>query len=340
MQKISKNLIFTLILGIALLFMSTIILFILSRFLPGDPIIAYLPDHYNPTQYEQVKNSLGYNGPIILQFIIFIFRMFSGDWGRSVSLARGSTVQSFFMVTVPRSIDYLLVPLIVGLFLGLILGYISVKSRYSLINRSIQVFSLLIFAFPIILLIMAFQFFLGYIFPIFPSTGFKTYSLPDPPLVTGFRIIDSMLSGQFALIPDYLYHLILPWITLTIYITSFVIILVRINLIHKLKHPTDIKHRSIVPFALLVGLGFGTIFAFLTMTEVSYGLAGFGQLFVIAITNRDYWVILGSLILIVFTFIIVMTVSLLLFIWYRFAKNKSLFKRFGVNPKEHEVVSI
>ena len=184
------------------------------------------------------------------------------------------------------------------------------------------------------------QFFLGYIFPIFPSTGFKTYSLPDPPLVTGFRIIDSMLSGQFALIPDYLYHLILPWITLTIYITSFVIILVRINLIHKLKHPTDIKHRSIVPFALLVGLGFGTIFAFLTMTEVSYGLAGFGQLFVIAITNRDYWVILGSLILIVFTFIIVMTVSLLLFIWYGFAKNKSLFKRFGVNPKEHEVVSI
>ena len=340
MQKISKNLIFTLILVIALLLISTNILFLISQFLPGDPILPYLPYHYSPTEYNQVKNSLGFNSPIIVQFILFIGRMFSGDWGKSLSIAPGNTVHSLFMLTVPRSVDYLLVPLILGLFLGLILGYISVKSRHNLINRLIQVVSLLIFAFPIILLIMGFQFFLGYIFPIFPSTGFKTYSLPDPPLVTGFRIIDSMLSGQFALIPDYLYHLILPWITLTIYITSFVIILVRINLIHKLKHPTDIKHRSIVPFALLVGLGFGTIFAFLTMTEVSYGLAGFGQLFVIAITNRDYWVILGSLILIVFTFIIVMTVSLLLFIWYRFAKNKSLFKRFGVNPKEHEVVSI
>ena len=340
MQKISKNLMYTLILAIVLLFISMIILFMISRFLPGDPVIAYLPDHFTPAEYIQMQNSLGFNDPIIVQFIIFISMMFSGNWGRSLSIANGQTVHSLFMISVPRSIDYLLVPLIVGLFLGLILGYISIKSRYSIINRIIQVFSLLVFAFPILLLIMAFQYFLGYLIPIFPTTGFKTYSYPDPPLVTGFRIIDSMLSGQFNLIPDYFYHLALPWITLTIYITSFVIILVRIYLMHQLKHPTSIEHRTIVPFALLVGLGFGTIFAFLMITEITFGLAGTGQIFYLAIINRDYWVIVGSLSLIVFSFIIVMTISLLIFIWYGFVKNTSLFKRFGITPKEHEVVSI
>ena len=109
---------------------------------------------------------------------------------------------------------------------------------------------------------------------------------------------------------------------------------------HQLKHPTSIEHRTIVPFALLVGLGFGTIFAFLMITEITFGLAGTGQIFYLAIINRDYWVIVGSLSLIVFSFIIVMTISLLIFIWYGFVKNTSLFKRFGITPKEHEVVSI
>ena len=337
MEKILKNLLYTLIIGIVLLFTGLIISFIISRFIPGDPVLAYLPERYNPALYTQVRNSLGLNQPIIVQFIIFTLRMFSGDWGRSISIAKGKTVQELFLVAVPRSIDYLIVPLIIGLFLGLILGYISIKSRISLVNRIIQVFSLLIFAFPIFFLIMALQFTLGYIFPIFPTTGFKTYSFPDPPFVTGFRIIDSMLSGQFTLIPDYFYHLALPWTILTIYITSFVIILVRMYHIHQLKHPTSTERRSIAPFTLLVGLGFGTIFAFLTMTEVSYGLAGLGQLFIIAITNRDYWVIVGILYLNVISFVIVITISLLIFIWYGSAKNMSLFKRFVITPKEHEV---
>ena len=337
MQKISKNLIYTLIIGIVLLFMAIIISFIISQFLPGDPVLAYISD---PSDYNEAYKALGYDKPLIQQFIIFVFRMFSGDWGKSLSIVRGLPVHELFMLSVPRSIDVLIVPLIYGLLLGLVLGYLSVKSRFSLVNRLIQIASLLIFAFPIFLLDELSQFSLGYIFPIFPTTGYKNYALPNPPVITGFRIIDSLLSGQFTLIPDYFYHLALPWITLTISITGFMIILVRIYLLHQLKHPTSTEKRSIVPFTLLVGLGFGTIFAFLMITEISFGLAGTGQLFVQAIITSDYWVLLGTLFIIFFSFIIVITISLLVFIWYGFAKNKSLFKRFGITPKEHEVVSI
>ena len=340
MRKIYKNLIYTLLIGIFLLFMSTIILFVISRFLPTDPISACLCEEYNPSLDTQVYKELGFDKPLFQQFIIFISRMFSGDWGTSLSIARGTTIHTLFIDVVPRSLDLLIVPLIAGLFLGLILGYLSVKSRYSIINRLIQIISFLIFAFPIFLLAMALQFSLGYIFPIFPTSGFKTYSFPDPPLVTGFRIIDSMLSGQFALIPDYFYHLVLPWITLAIYITSFVIILVRIYLIHQLKHPTSIEHRSIVPFALIVGLGFGTIYAFLTITEVSYSFAGLELVFIQAISLHDYWVLLGVSFLIAFSFIVVTTISLLLFIFYGYIKQLILSKRSDMTLKEIEVNSI
>ena len=338
MQKIYKNLIFTLIIALALLIIAIVLSFNISRFLPGDPVLAYLPEGtIDWEEYEAMKELLGLNQPIIIQFFLFTFRMLSGDWGSSFSLARGLPVQSLISVTLPRTLDLIILPLIIGLFLGLILGKFSVKTRSKIGNRSIQVLSLIGFAFPIFLLAMLFQFFLGYVFPIFPTTGYKNFIYPDPPLVTGFRAIDSLLSGQLYLIPDYLYHLVLPWITLTIFITVFTIILVRSYLINQLNHIEDAETRSIVPFTFQVGLGFAIIFSFLIVTETMFGFYGIGQLLLNAIYNADYYVINGVLFLISISFVLLITISLLLFILFGKVKSQSSSKRLSISQMDNEV---
>ncbi|MEJ2295058.1 MAG: ABC transporter permease, partial [Candidatus Lokiarchaeota archaeon] len=314
------------------------LLFNISQILPGDPVLAYLPPGpFTPEQYEQMREQLGLNLPLIIQFLLFPFKLLLGDWGRSLSIATGMPVFDLIMQRLPRTIDLLLVPLIIALPFGILLGRLSIKSRSPMGNRSIQLISLIGLAFPVFFIGMLLQFFLGYVFPILPTTGYKDYSYIDPPYATGFRIIDSMLSGNWFLIPDYLYHLILPWISLTIPILLFTIILVRMYLINHLDRPKDPEKRSIVPFMFYMGLGFGFIFAFLVLDEITFGLGGIGQLFLQAIYNVDYWVILGTIFIILTSFIPIITVSLLLFILYGYLKSRSHSKPVVINQKDIEV---
>ncbi|MFX0012602.1 MAG: hypothetical protein ACFE9R_19975, partial [Candidatus Hermodarchaeota archaeon] len=167
-------------------------------------------------------------------------------------------------------------------------------------------------AVPILFLAMSLQFTFGYVFDLLPTTGFKNFAFPDPPYITGFRILDSLISGELYLIPDYLEHLILPWITLTFSITMLTVILVRIYRINRAKEVDGI--RSIGAFTLYIGVGFAMIFLFVIMTETLFGFAGFGQLIITAITNSDFWVITSTIFISFMNFIIFMVLFLLLFI--------------------------
>lgn len=337
MLKIHKNLIFIPILAFVLIVTALILSFTISLFLPGDPVLAYLPEgHINQELYDAIRDQLGFNEPLIY-FFMFPFKMLVGDWGRSLSIARGMPVLELILLKLPRTFDLLILPLAVGLVLGLFLGRVSVKSRSKIGSRFIQLPSLIAFAFPVFFIGMLFQFFLGYVFPIFPTTGFKSISFPDPPYITGSRVFDSLLSGQWYLIPDYISHLILPWISLTIPILSITVIFVRMYHLNQLSQSNDPEKRSIVPFMFYVGLGFGTILAFLILDEITFGIAGFGQLFIDAFTSSDYWTILGSIYFIFITFVLVITISLLLFILYGHLKNRSIPKRQIVNQIDIEV---
>jgi peptide/nickel transport system permease protein len=338
MRKIHKNLIFIPILAIVLVITALILTFNLSLFLPGDPVLAYLPEGpINHELYDAITEQLGLNEPLIIRFFVFPFKMIFGDWGRSLSIARGMPVLELIIIKLPRTLDLLIIPLAIGLVFGLFLGRVSIKSQSKIRTRVIQIPSLIAFAFPVFFIGMLLQFFLGFVFPIFPTTGFKSIGFPDPPYITGSRVFDSLLSGQWSLIPDYIFHLILPWISLTIPILSFTIIFVRMYHINQLNQSNDPEKRSIVPFMFYVGLGFGTIFAFLILDEITFGLAGFGQLFIDAFTNSDYWTILGSIYFIFITFVFTITISLLLFILYGHLKNRSIPKRKMVNQMKIEV---
>ncbi|MFW9783204.1 MAG: hypothetical protein ACFFFB_13060 [Candidatus Heimdallarchaeota archaeon] len=312
-KKIYLNLIYTLIIGGVLFFLALYVSFMLSRFLPGDPVLAYLPEgHVDPNLYMQVYRQLGLDKPLIEQFFIYLGKMFTGNWGISISIVRGMPVWNLIQLILPRTIDLFILPFLIGISLGLLFGNLSVKFRHKWSDKLFQILTFIGCALPLFFLGMLFQYFLGYLLPIFPTTGFKTYSYPDPPFVTGFRIIDSLLSRQLYLIPDYLYHLVLPWSVLTIGIGSLTTLMVRIYLLNLNKSKT----RSIVPNSFNSVISIGLFFGFIILVETTFGLAGIGQLFVQSIRNSDYWVHSGILFLSAMISVIFLVLSNLLFVGY------------------------
>ena len=312
MVKINVRVGISLLIGLGLLILAIIVSFFISLILPGDPILAYLPEHFNQAQYEAAYHYLGFDQPLFFRFFRYFGDMITGNWGNSLTIARGMPVFELLATRMPRTFDLLFLPLVIGLLLGFLLGHLSIRTSYKSVNRIVQVLALIGLAVPILFLAMSLQFTFGYVFDLLPATGFKDFSLPDPPYITGFRILDSLISGNFALIPDYLEHLILPWITLTFSITMLTVILVRIYRINRAKEIAGI--RSIGAFTLYIGVGFAMVFLFVIITETLFGFAGFGQLIITALVNSDYWVINGTIYLSFMNFIIIMVLFLLIII--------------------------
>ena len=157
---------------------------------------------------------------------------------------------------------------------------------------------------------MLLQYTVGYLLPIFPTTGFKSYTYHDPAYVTGFRMIDSLISGELYYISDYLYHLILPVFCLSFISLAGIVRQTRSSMLEVLEQDyirtarakgakekdvvnTHAKKNAMIPTVTVVGLSLAGLLSGAVLTETTFGLAGIGQLLVLAIRNSDYWVLNG-----------------------------------------------
>ena len=102
---------------------------------------------------------------------------------------------------------------------------------------------------------------------IFPTTGFKDYSFPNPPLITGSRLLDSMLSLNWLLFWDTLYHYALPMIVLTVAITALMT-----KFFSSKRVKDSYKKRSIISHTAKTCAGFGIILTYFILLDVTFGL--------------------------------------------------------------------
>ena len=300
--------------------------FVLSRMLPGDPVLAYLPIHFNEEQYQEAIVRLGLDQPIIVQYFRYIVRLFSGDWGVSVSIARGLPVWNLIMISLPRTVDIAIMAVIISSFVGIKTGVISATHRNKFRDTFFRGLSLIGVAIPVFFLGMILQYTIGYLIPIFPTTGFKTYTYVDPPFVTGFRLIDSLISGNIYMIPDYLYHLALPVFCLSFISLAGIVRQTRSSMLEVLEQDyirtarakgcrekdvinTHARKNALIPTVTVIGLSFAGLLSGAVLTETTFSLAGIGQLLVQAIRNADYWVLNGLVFFFSIVFVLVNLVT-------------------------------
>jgi peptide/nickel transport system permease protein len=298
-----------------------ILTFILSRGMPGDPVLGYLT-YPDPAIYEYYRRLLWLDRPIVLQFFKYITDVFSGNWGYSVSITHGQPVWDLIMQRLPRTIDIALFSIIIASFLGVKTGVISAKNRNNTRDTVIRGISLIGVAMPIFFLAVLLQWIFCYVFPIFPATGFKDMRYQDPPFITGFRIIDALISGKLYLIGDYLYHLALPvfclsFITLasiTRHTRSSMLEVLELDYIRTARAKGCLEKdvlkshalkNSLIPTVTVIGLNLTNLIAGAVLAEVSFSLNGIGHLLLKSILVADYWVLnaLVFLMAIIFVFI-------------------------------------
>jgi peptide/nickel transport system permease protein len=161
---------------IPVLFGTLTLVFFLSRMMPGDPILAYLPEgKVDPILYAQMRHELGFDLPIYVQYFRYLADLFTGNWGYSVSINRGQAVWNLIMQRLPRTVDIAIFSLLIAAVLGIKTGVISAVNRNKYKDTILRGFALIGVAIPVFFMGMLLQFTIGYLVPIFPTTGFKTY---------------------------------------------------------------------------------------------------------------------------------------------------------------------
>jgi peptide/nickel transport system permease protein len=308
--------------------------FIFSRLMPGDPIYALLEmlgiTDPLPTVVAQYRRLYGLDLPIVLQYFRYLGDLFTGNWGISISVAPQIAVWDIIKDTMPITVDLTIFSMVIASYLGIKIGVISAKHRNKIRDTAFRGMALIGVAVPVFFLGMILQYTLAFLWPIFPGTYYKNAAFEDPPFVSGFYIIDSLLSGQFYKIPDYLYHLILPVFCLSFITLAGIVRQTRSSMLEVLqqdyvrtarakgcKEKTVVhKHalkNSLIPTVTVIGLNVAGLLTGAVLTETTFNLMGMGSVLIQAIGLRDYWLINAVVFVVTLIFVMATLITDLLY---------------------------
>ena len=308
--------------AIPVLFGVLTITFILSRLMPGNPVLASLPDRFDPEDYQAAYERLGLHLPMITQYFLYIGRLFTGDWGISFVLAQGLPVWDIVIERFPRTFDIAFMAIFIAAIVGLKTGVISATNRNKWKDTVLRGFALVGVSIPIFWMGLILQYFLSYQLGWFPTANYKTPGIGDPPIITLNRILDSFLSGQTYLVTDYLHHLILPVVCLSFISIAGITRQTRSSMLEVLEQDyvrtarakgckerdvinTHARKNALIPTITVIGLNFGGLLAGAILTETTFNLHGLGEALISAIQNTDYWLLNAIVFLTTIVFIVI-----------------------------------
>ncbi len=211
----------------------SILVFLLTRVLPGDPVAAALGNRASAEQIEQLRNQLGLNQPLVMQYINFVTGMFRGEFG--LSLVERRDVGAVIAARLPATLELIIASLLFAIAVGVPLGVIAAVHRDRFLDGFSRIFALAGVSFPQFWVGIVIQLFFGLTLALLPITG--RLSVAAPPNVTGFLTIDSLLALDFTAFGNSLQHLVAPTIVLAAGPLATIMRMVRANMIDELEKP-------------------------------------------------------------------------------------------------------
>jgi len=306
-----KHTIRRLLISLISIFGLIIIIFILSRALPGDPIWFRLPSKATWDDYYAERARLGLDKPVLYQLMVFISDLLTGNWGFSYVVAKDADVWWLVAFYLPRSLEVMIISMLLAIGLGILFGKVSAKRPNSFWDYIIRVMTYFIMSIPAFVIIVFFiLLYVNTPFKIFPLYGYKTIYYPDPTYITGFPLIDSILAGQLYLFFDLLWHLIIPISAMMIIQMVAIIRQTRSSLLEIIQmdfirtaKAKGLSNRKIIkkhamklampPIITISAMGFPVVLGGMIAVEVAYHFVGIGYMFREAMKFKDYSVIIA-----------------------------------------------
>lgn len=273
------------------------ITFILTRMIPGDPVTAMVGDQADPAVIEEIREEMGFNDPLIVQYGRYIKDIFTGNFGRSYYY--NLPTLEVIADRIPNTLVLAVISSIIAIVVGVFLGVVSSVKQYSIVDYFFTFLSLLGISLPVfwlgLMLVLLFSVNLGWL----PTLG-----------------MGSMANGLW----DYVSHLILPCICLALIPMASFARTTRASMIETFNNDSiralrakGIGEKSVVwkhalknalpPIVTVIGMRVAGIFAGAVLTENIFAWPGMGTMISNAIENRDYALIQAAVLVVAIAFV-------------------------------------
>jgi len=208
------------------------LVFILLRVAPGDPVDAILGSGADEVSREFLRNKLGLNEPLISQYFSYIKNILHLDFGQSLSTQE--PVLNIIIKSLPASLELGFFSILSAALIGFPLGLIGLRNKGKKTDYISRILGIATYAIPPFWGAMLAQLLFSVFFNISPIGG-RFPIFQEQPQITGFLVLDSILSNNIIAFKDSLYHLALPSITLGFLLSGIFSRSLRVNLDKTLK---------------------------------------------------------------------------------------------------------
>lgn len=302
-----------------MLFAVSIIIFLLVRFIPGDPARTMAGEHASKEILEAMRKKWGLDKPVLEQYIIWLKYAIRGDFGRSIMTHE--SVLTEIMQRFPNTLELSIFAMLFASSFGILAGVISAIKRYTVFDYTVMFIALFGVSMPIfwlaIMLVLLFSIKLN----LLPTGGRLSVFYSIKP-ITHLYLIDSLITLNFGAFFDALKHLILPSIALGTIPMAFIARITRSSMLNVISQDyirtarakglpektVIVKHalrNALIPILTSAGTEFAMLMGGAVLTETIFYWPGLGTYIVQAVNARDYPAIQGAVIFVAFVVAIV-----------------------------------
>ena len=297
-----------LVLLIPVLLGLSMMVFVIGRLLPGDPVMLAAGPNANAQEMAALSAEFGLDQPIALQYGRYLAGLLQGNWGRSLQ-TRGPVLEDL-RVYLPATMELVIAAMVIAIVAGILLGLVAAVWRNSWVDYLVRLLSLASISMPRfflgLLLQLVFAMWLGWtaLGGRFPLTG------SPPPVVTGMLTIDSLLAGDMAALLLALQHLALPAIAMSLSPLATITRMMRASTLEVLQQDYVLTARAlgIPPGKLLfkhvlrnalsstltvIGLYFGWLLGGTVLVETVFDWPGIGLYATKSILTQDFMPVMG-----------------------------------------------
>lgn len=305
---------------VLVVFVLSILLFAWLRALPGGVVSAMLGERATPESRAALTAELGLDDPLPVQYWRFLQRALQGDFGVSTSVQPGRPSMEVFLERFPATIELATGAMLIALLLAIPLGYLAARRRGGVLDNLSVVGSLVGVAVPVFFLAFLLKYYFAIKLGWLPVSGRQ--DVGDATRVTGFFVLDGILTREWDASLDALKHLILPSIALASIPFAMIFRITRASVLDVLDEDyvrtaqskglgsrvirgRHVMRNALLPIVTAVGLQTGALLGGAVLTETVFNFPGIGQALSQSFSTRDFSVLQVIILAAAITYVLV-----------------------------------
>ncbi|MEM8853737.1 MAG: ABC transporter permease [Pseudomonadota bacterium] len=299
------------------LFGVAVVVFVVIRIAPGDPIAMMLPPGASDEDIARLRALYGLDKSIVEQFFVWLGNVVQGDFGTSISLRED--VATVVLSRLPATLELSLLALVLAIVVGGSAALLAARYRDTATEATVDVANGIALSVPDFLWGLTFILLFGVAFPIFEISG-RVSPRFDLPFTTQFYLIESVVRLRFDLLANILSHMIMPAVALALPLAAVIAQLLKTSLKETMTQDYVLLARTrgfsqttvlmrealknaVLPTLTLVGVQFTFLIGGTVIIERLFSYEGLGNLAIDAVINRDLPLIQGIVILFAVLFV-------------------------------------